>query len=143
MLPNYTYIYSIIIHAMTMHTTKYPYPQFISPLSRSNVHHLPMANRRNITTATAAPCAWCKACLLVARAAFSTLLLGCSLHKMSSNIRDKTSPCTNWLLLVLSSLTSGSKGSSALSAAFCSKLSLATSVSAKDSFLAFFGKSTS
>lgn len=113
MLPNYTYIYSTIIHAMPMHTTKHPYPQF-SPLSRSNVNIFQMANQRIVTTAVAAPCAWCKACLLVARAAFSTLLLGFPLHKMSSNISDKTSPCTNWLLLVFSSLTSGSNGSSTL-----------------------------
>jgi len=137
MLTSYTYIYSII-HAMMMHsTTKHPYPQFISPIIPEQCHHLPMANQRIVTTAVPAKR------LLVAKDAFSLPLLGCALHKMSSNIRDKTSPCTNWLLLVFSSFTSGSKGSSKLSAALCSMLSLPTSVSTKDSFLASFGKSTS
>jgi len=83
------------------------------PIIPEQWRHLLMADQQVVTTAAAAPWARCKACFLVARAAFSNDLW-VALHKMSSNISDKTSPCTNWLLLVRSSLTSGSKGSSTL-----------------------------
>lgn len=89
------------------YTKEHPYRQTHFPVILEQCHLL-MAHQRVITTAAAAPCAWCnKAWLLVARAAFS-ISFWVALHKMSSNISDNTSPCTNWLLLVRSSLTSGS-----------------------------------
>uniref|UniRef100_J3NE33 Uncharacterized protein n=1 Tax=Oryza brachyantha TaxID=4533 RepID=J3NE33_ORYBR len=66
-----------------------------------------------------------------------------TLHKMSSNIRDNTSPCTNWLLRVFSSLTSGSKGSSSALAKNCSKETLFSSISSENSCCTSFGKSMS